>query len=181
MIVLGITGYQVAGKDTIADHLSAKGFVKYTMGDILREEMRELGLTLDRDSMNKYSTEVKTKNGNDYLARKIIRKISGDSTIPGIRSGLEVETFRKELGDKFVLLAVSAPIEKRFEWAQDRNREGDNVSFEKFKEQQEKERSSSSGVHEIDKVIEMADYTIENDGTKEDLYKKVDELILKLG
>lgn len=177
MKVIGISGHQVAGKDTIADYLSTKGFSKYTMSDILREEMRELGLSLDRDSMNKYSTEIKLKNGNDYLAHKIIKKISGNSTIPGIRSGLEVETLRKELGDKFILVAVHALLEKRYEWAKDRNRDGDNVTFEKFVEQQEKERNSSHGVHEIDKVIEMADLQIENNGTKEELYRKVDELI----
>lgn len=179
MKVIGITGHQVAGKDTIADYLNTKGFSKYTMGDILREEMKELGLPQDRDSMNKYSTEIKLKHGNDYLAQQIIKKISGNSTIPGIRSIGEVETLRKELGDNFILLSVDAPIEKRFGWAQERKREGDEISFEKFKEQQEKERNHPSGAHRIDKVMEMADIVIENDGTKEDLYKKVDEIFSK--
>lgn len=178
MKVIGITGHQVAGKDTIADYLSSKGFTKYTMGDILREEMTSLGLPLDRDSMNRYSTEIKLKYGNDYLAHRILKKINGNSTIPGIRSTLEVETLRRELKDNFILLSVHAPIEKRYEWAQDRKREGDQISFEKFKEQQERESNAVSGVHEIDKVIDMADVTIENDGSKEDLYRKVDNLIL---
>ncbi len=177
MIVFGITGHPAAGKDTMADYMITKGFQKYTMGDVLREEMRSLGLPLDRVSMNKYGSERKKVSGNDYLCFEILKRIKGNSVIPGVRSTKEVETFKENLGDSFKMVYIEAPIEKRFEWAQDRNREGDNITFEQFKEQEERERNHESGSHEVDRVINISEIKISNDGTKEELYKKVDELI----
>ena len=178
MIIIGITGNPSAGKDTVADYLVVnKNFKKYGLSDFLREEMTKLGLPLDRENMNKYSIGVKLKHGNDYLCYGVLKKISGDTAVPSVRSTSEVNTFRRELGDKFILLTINAPIEKRYEWAKVRQREGDSISFELFKEQEDRERNNPNGVHEVDKVVEMADVVIENDGTKEDLYKKVDELI----
>ena len=177
MIVIGITGHPVAGKDTIGDYLVTKGFKKYTFGDILREEMKLLNLPVDRSSMSKFSTERKAELGNDYLCYVMLKKISGDTVTPGVRSTEEVRTFRKELGQKFNLFVVEAPIEKRYEWSKERGKEGDNVTFEEFKRIEDQERNGSTGSQEVDKVIEMADFIIQNDGTKEDLYKKVDDLI----
>lgn len=176
MIVLGITGHPASGKDTIADYLVTKGFQKFTFGDLLREEMRVLNLPLDRATMSKYSTERKNKLGNDYLCYVIMKKITGNTVTPGVRSTEEVKTFKKELGEKFKLIAVDAPIEKRYEWSSARQREGDLVSFEEFKRIEDQEKNEASGSHEVDKVIEMSDITIQNDGTIEELYKKVDNL-----
>ncbi len=178
MIVIGITGHPVSGKDTVADYLVTKGFQKFTFSDFLREEMRALNLPLDRATMSKYATEKKGKLGNDYLCYVIMKRITGNTVTPGVRSTEEVKTFRKELGDKFKLITVNAPIEKRYGWSRARQREGDQVSFEEFKRIEDQERNGSTGSQEVDKVIEMADITIQNDGTIEDLYRKVDNLIL---
>jgi dephospho-CoA kinase len=180
MLILGITGQPASGKDTVADYLKEKGFQKFTFGDILREEMTAIGLPLDRESMSKYSSEQKNKLGNDYLCFEILKRVKGNTTTPGVRSVKEVETFKKEIGEKFKLLTVQAPIEKRYEWIKLRQREGDNISYEKFKAQEEKERNDPSGAHEVDKVIELADFSIENNSTKEELFRKVDDLLLKL-
>lgn len=181
MIILGITGQPVAGKDTIADYLTkTRGFKKYTFGDILREEMKTLNLPMDRSSMSKYATEMKSKYGNDYLCYGIFKKIDGNTTTPGVRSTMEVKAFREKYGNNFKLIFVDATIENRFKWAQARQREGDMVTFEQFKLEEERERNGATGSQEVDKVIEMADITIQNNSTLEDLYKKVDDMIQKL-
>ncbi len=179
MIVIGITGHPASGKDTIADYLIEKGFTKYTMGDIIREEMRSLGLSLDRPSMSKFIEKKKREAGLDYICKIILTKLKDKTAVPGIRSTEEVKTFRKELGDKFILIAVQTHIERRHKWAQDRNREGDQITLEQFKAQEDKERDDYASGLEVDRVIELADYMIDNDGTREDLFKKVDELVSK--
>ncbi|HEY0220859.1 MAG TPA: AAA family ATPase [Candidatus Paceibacterota bacterium] len=145
MLILGITGQPAAGKDTIADYLVTKGFEKFSMSDVLREEMADLGLPLDRDTIRVFAERRKADLGNDYLCHKILKKISRNSVIPSIRSTSEVKTFKEKLKNDFKLITVESPIEKRFEWAKERQREGDNITFEKFKEQEEKEKNSSSG------------------------------------
>lgn len=180
MIVIGITGQPASGKDTIADYLTEKGFTKFTMGDIIRAEMRGLGLPLDRPSMSSFIERKKREAGLDYICKIILTKLEDKTTVPGIRSTEEVKTFRKELGENFVLVAVQTHIERRHKWATERNREGDQITLEQFKAQEDKEKDDYASGLEVDRVIEMADHVIDNDGTVEDLYKKVDELISKL-
>lgn len=180
MVVIGITGQPASGKDTIADYLVEKGFKKFTMSDLVREEMRPLGLPLDRPTMRDYISNKKREAGLDYICKIILSKISGNTTVPGIRSTEEIKTFRKELGDKFVLIAVDTHINRRHSWANARGRDGDQISFEDFKAQEDRERNNYEAGQEVDRVIEMADYKIDNDGSVEDLYKKVDELVSKL-
>ncbi|MFZ2523314.1 MAG: AAA family ATPase [Minisyncoccia bacterium] len=180
MIVLGITGQPASGKDTIADYLIDRGFTKYTMGDIIRAEMRAIGLPLDRPSMSKFIEKKKREAGLDYICKIILTKLEDKTVVPGIRSTEEVKTFRKELGGQFTLIAVQTHIERRHKWATERNREGDQITLEQFKAQEDRERDNYVAGQEVDRVVEMADYVIDNDGTREDLYKKVDELIRKL-
>lgn len=178
MIILGITGQPGSGKDEIASYLVTKGFKNHTMSEIIRNEMRPLGLSLDRPSLQKYITEKRKLYGNDYLCKIILKEINGNTTVSGFRNRDEVATFQKELGDKFILLAVKVSIEQRYLRSINRNREGEAKTFEEFKTQEGSERNNSSGL-EVDNVIEIADIHIENEGTKEDLHRKIDELFSK--
>lgn len=180
MIILGITGLPASGKDTIGDYLAQKGFSKFNMSDVIREEMRSLYLPVDRTSMQNYMQEKRKAFGNDYLCDAIVKKVTDKTIISGIRNRDEINAFKKSLGNNFLIVAVNSPIERRYESIKQRNREGDNITFEQFKLEEEKESYNSSGGLEIKKVMEMADFSINNDGTKDDLYKKVDELISKL-
>ncbi len=89
---------------------------------------------------------------------------------------------KEKFPNEFKLIAVDAPIETRYTWGKERGRIGDEVSFEQFvKTEEEREKSSKFGKLNTDKVIEMADFILTNDGTKEDLYKKIDGIFLLLG
>jgi dephospho-CoA kinase len=61
-----------------------------------------------------------------------------------------------------------------------RNRIGENISFEKFKELEEIENSHDEEKQQLNKCLEMADKIIENNGIVEELYKKIDEILSKL-
>ena len=59
----------------------------------------------------------------------------------------------------------------------------DTVSKEKFIEQQVREEAGSDDPNKsnIFKTIAAADYKIENNGTVEELYAQVDNILLELG
>ncbi len=180
-MIIGITGQPASGKDTVAEYLVSKGFVNISTGNIIREQMREDGLPTDRETMNKFVKAKRAELGNHYPGEEALKKLKERSILSGFRNTTEVTYFRGKLGNQFVLVAVEAPIEKRYEWAsKGRGREGDNITFEEFKRQEDQERPASSGSHEVDAVIEMADHLIVNDGTKEDLLRKVDGLLEQL-
>lgn len=176
-IIIGVTGHPASGKDVVADYLASKGFLKISGGDILREEMAKLGLPIDRSSIHDFVVEKRKERGNGYLSEETIKRVTGDTVISGVRNTDEVRILKEAFGKNFKLIAVETPIEIRFERAKERGRIGDDVSFDKFKEEEEKEKAQESGSHEVDLVIKKADIIIQNDGSIEELFKKIDDFI----
>jgi dephospho-CoA kinase len=176
-MIIGVTGYSASGKDTVVDYLVSKGFTKVSGGDILREEMIKLGLPTDRTSIHTYVEEKRRLYGNAYVAEKTIEKVNEDTAISGVRNIEEVKKYREVFGSEFRLIAIDSPIEVRYERAKERGRLGDEVSFEKFKEEQDYERTTDTGSFSIELVIKDSDIQIVNDGSLDDLYRKVDNFI----
>ena len=179
--IIGITGNPASGKDTVGDYLVSKGYTKITMSDILREEMTKLGIPTDRSSIHNYVTEMREKYGNGYLCQETIKRIKGNTVLSGLRNLEELKIFKERLGESFKLISVESPIETRYVRAKERGRIGDNISFERFKIEEEEEKNSHSGKFGVDLLIKQADFKIMNDGTISELFKKVDSILLALG
>lgn len=175
MKIIGLTGHQSSGKDTAAEVLAERGFLHISTSDLIRVEMRELGIPTDRDHIREFATKKRSERGAGYLAELASLKATEKTVISGLRNAEEVEILRKKFGADFCLVVIDAPLETRYKWALARNRETDHITFEQFAEQQQKERASAS--QQVDIIIAMADKTIVNDGTLEDLKKKVMELV----
>lgn len=179
MKIIGIVGQPGAGKDMVSNYLVTKGFEHISMGDFIRKEMRELGLSTERMNINLYISDKRSKVGKEYPAPVIADSIVGDTVVSGFRNTAEINLFKDRFGSNFTLVAVEAPIEKRYEWAKGRGRVGDSIPLKQFKAEDEKERTGSESFHEVDLVVKMADHFLLNDGTKEDLFLKIDN-VLKL-
>ncbi|MEK7154454.1 MAG: AAA family ATPase [Patescibacteria group bacterium] len=183
-MIIGITGSYGSGKDAIAEYLQKKGFSRYSCSDIIREECAKRGLETTRDNLIGAGNELREKFGNDYLAREILKKIkdgkSENSVVVSIRHPGEVEILKSD--PSFKMISVDAPLEMRYARTQDRNqnRPEDNDSLEKFKENEEKEKTGTGSGQQLNLVAKMADDIIINDGSFEDLHKKIEE-ILKMG
>ncbi len=177
MKIISVVGQPASGKDTVADYIKTKGFAEYSSADFIRNDMGKVGIETTRKNMQEFSSEMRKKLGNGYPYFDIVKTISGDTVISGARNTSEIKVMRDKFGDELKVIAVEAPIETRYKWAKERKRIGDNISFEEFKKEEDKEKDNSSGTHEVDKVVEMADIKILNEGTLEDLYKKVDEVL----
>jgi dephospho-CoA kinase len=177
MKIIGLCGQPASGKDTVADFFVARGFAHISLGDTLREEMRKQGLPVDRARMSVFAAEAKSSRGMAYLAKLAAGKVSANAIISGIRGTAEVEFFRRRFGPDFMLLVVDAPLETRYARARQRNRPGDNISFEEFRRIEDHERAAVSGAQEVDKVIALADLTIDNGGSKEALMARLEHLM----
>ncbi len=175
--IIGVTGHPASGKDTVADYFVLKGFVNVSGGDLLREKMKKLGLPVDRASVYTFVTEMRAKYGNNYPYEKdIMDSLKGNVVVSGFRNTEELKVFKEKFGDEFTLIAVEALPEVRYMRAKGRDRVGDNISLEAFKEQEEREKNNNSGTHEVDKLISLADIKIENNGTKDELLDKLDKI-----
>ena len=177
---LAFVGQPAVGKDALAIHIEKKfNLTHVSSGDIIRDYVRKNNLgELDRKNLQIIGNKLRTERGGDVLVRMALEQNPDNVVISGLRAIDEVETF-KRLGG--TIIVVTAPIEKRFEWAKARGRIDDNTSFEDFKkiEDDEKVNIDRNGQN-VDKVIAMADIEIVNNGSLEDLFRISEETIRNL-
>lgn len=181
-MIIGVAGTNASGKDTVANYLKTKGYANYSLSDIVREECDKRGLPKDRDTLSELANELRRNFGNSVLAGRAMEKIKKDGiayaasiVITSIRSPEEAATL-KRLPD-FKLIAVDAPIELRYQRTRERGREGDFISFENFKRQEGLEMTGGAEKQNIRAVMQLADETITNDGTTDELHKKIDGIL----
>ena len=174
-VFIGLTGTNCAGKGEIAFYLKSRGYASLSLSDILREELAARGLEAGRDNLIRTGNELRAAYGPDVLARRIMDKVRGPSVIDSIRSPREVEFFKQQTG--FVLVAVDAPIEVRFARARARGRDESASTLDEFRRKEEIEMTGSETSQQLALSMAMADWTIVNDGTIEELRRKVEELL----
>ena len=183
MIIIGITGTLGAGKGTIVDYLvEQKGFAHFSVRNFLLEKIRELGMPENRDSMFNLANEMRAEHGPSYVTDQLFNeaeKRGKNSIIESIRTTGEIASLRNK--GTFYLFAVDADPFVRYERIQLRKSETDSVSFETFKQNEQRESvSSDPGVQNLEACIEVADFVFQNNGTIEELYHQVDSVLKKL-
>jgi len=179
MIIIGITGTNASGKDTAADFFKQQGFEAFSLSDILREEAKKRGLEVSRENLIALGKELREKFGLGYLAEETLKKIKANSIVTSIRHPQEVATLKKS--PHFSLIAVDAPIELRYKRVQKRDRgEKEGETLAEFKKLEAKEFASEGAGQQLGKCMAMAEYQIENDGTKEAFYQKLASLFNKI-
>ena len=134
---------------------------------------------MSRNQMRLMANEFRAKYGSGFLvtrASALMHEEGVDcAVIESIRSLGEAEEIKKLNG---ILLAVDADLELRFERVQARRSESDQVDFETFVKQEELEKNDPdpNGMQKA-AVMEMADYTITNNGTVGELYQQVEKFL----
>lgn len=182
-IVVCVIGQPGSGKDTLANYLEKiKGFSYISTGNIIREEMKARNIPIDRESMRVFSQDMRKKVGNSYpanIAAMAANRIARDIVISGPRNVAEVEVFKNKFGKNFLLVAVNAPIEIRYERVKNgRGRAGDNITFAQFKAQEDAELNS--GTHELSKLLAITDRSVDNSGDEKDMFAQMDDILRKL-
>lgn len=181
-MIIGVIGTLGAGKGTVASYIAEKkGYKHISMSMIIRYEAKKLGYGMDRTSLQKVGNIFsKRKKG---LSEKVLERIAKynvrNAVVEGIRIVPDIKRLKK--AGKFALIAVDAPIKLRYDRVQKRNNVQDRgVSFEDFKREDEKELRGDWPGQQTGKCLKLADYRIINNGTKKELYKKVDKILKEI-
>ena|SRR3989338_87850 len=183
-MIIGLTGRNAAGKGEVAIYLKEKHFIYYSLSDAIREEATKRKLEHSRNNLIKLGNELRKDKGPDYLAKQINKKIkqqlskSQNFVIDSIRSPFEAKELMKNNG--FVLVGIDAPIKLRFKRLRERNRVGDAKTLEDFKKQEQRENLKSDTNQQLDATFGLAKKVVVNDGTLEELHKKMDRLLMEL-
>lgn len=181
-ILVGIVGHALSGKDSASLRLASHhDFTFISTGDFLRSYVTEHNLGgLDRENVSRVSTELRKQFGPTFPVPQILKDYHSTPrlVLGGLRTIAEVEYMKKEGAH---IIAITCPLEVRYARAQKRMRLGDEVSFEDFKRIEQKEsKSSDPHEHNIEAVMGMADYVIDNNCSLEEFYQKIDEVVVTM-
>lgn len=180
MIIIGITGTLGAGKGTVVEYLKQQfGFMHLSVRDFLVDLIEKRGLTVNRDSMVTVANELRKKNGPSFIVDElfsIAKKRNARCVIESIRTPGEVYSLKGK--GVFFLLAIDADPEIRYQRIKIRNSVTDKVDFMEFV-QNEKREYETNDPHKqnLKKCISLADFAVINNGSKEELLKKIDRIL----
>jgi dephospho-CoA kinase len=180
MIIIGITGTLGAGKGTIVEYLTEKkSFLHFSVRALLLEEIKRQGLPENRDSMFNVANNLRARHGSSYITDQLYikaAKTGKNCVIESIRTPGEISSLRSK--GNFTLFAVDASPEIRYQRIKLRQSETDQISFQTFLENEEREMNTSDpNKQNLRKCIEEADFILKNDGTKEELIQQLEEIL----
>jgi dephospho-CoA kinase len=157
-------------------------------GQITLDKIKEMGLKINEENERKIREDLRRQYGMGAFAHLNIPKIDkllkkGNVVIDGLYSWTEYKILKEKYGDSLFVLAVYAPPRVRYKRLANRhNIEGD--SEKRFRPLSEKEARARdfSEIENLEKggPIAMADFTILNIGTIEELKNKVKEVLSSL-
>lgn len=180
-MLLGLTGSFGAGKGAAVEYLvEQKGFVHYSARAFIVSELKKRGSEINRDTMIALGNEFREKYGPGYIIESLAKEAveSGkDAVIESLRATGEVESI-KALGG--VVLGIDASPKVRYARAIARASETDNVSFEKWKEQEKQENNTEDPTKQnIFGALQLSDIIIFNDESFRELHIQIDEALKK--
>ncbi|MGZ7124221.1 MAG: AAA family ATPase [Halobacteriota archaeon] len=179
LLVIGFVGFPGSGKSEAAAIAQTEGFFPVAMGDAVRSHMQRSCIQLSEKNVGTIANKLRADHGMDVIAKMCIPEvrslISQKVVIDGIRGIAEVNAFKKEFKGDFKLIAITAGPEVRFERVKGRSRPDDARSLRHFEEKDERELAWG-----LEEALEAAEYSIENEGSLEELNSKVSSLLERL-
>ncbi len=188
-MIIGVVGKIAAGKTTVAKFFEERGFCRVSCSDPLIDLLThnvsdyswipELPERAEptRDKLIEFGKYLKDKYGGDILIRLAVDKKRNckNIVIDGVRSREEIEAV-KRLGGKVIY--VEARPEIRFERLMRRKASKDRTikSFEDFRAMDDAEEK----LYHTSELKGLADYIIVNEGTLEELRRKVEGIITEV-
>ena len=190
MIIIGITGTIGAGKGEVVAYLKSNGFTHFSARDFLTEEVVRRGLVINRDTTTNVANDLRTTHSPSYIieqlyARALAHAEAGQENnviLESIRTPGEVDFLRENSkkvgGARFYLIAIDADPKMRYERISKRKSAMDNVSFEKFIQDEKREMASTNpNEGNIAECVRRADFTIKNEGSVTELYTQIDAFL----
>jgi len=177
-MIIGLTGKNGSGKTEVSEYLKRRGFEYHSLSDAIREEIRRRGLRITREVLIDVGNELREKHGPGVLAERVLPSLQRDQNyvIDSIRNPQEVDVLRRR--SDFTLIALEAEQSTRFERSRIRGRENAAETPQQFAEEEARELNSDNPAsQQLNATHEKADVVVTNDGTLEELHRRLDALL----
>jgi dephospho-CoA kinase len=176
-VILAVVGLAGAGKTEITEYLIKKtGWPKVYFGQAVIDEVGRRGLPLNETNERLVREEFRAKDGMAAMAVVNMPKVKGlyagsSVIIESLYSWEEYLKVKEEFGESFKVLAIYTSYLTRVKRMA--NRPTRPLSAEDL---QKRDYSQIENLHQAGPIA-RADWTIVNEGSMEELFGKIDEVI----
>ena len=178
-MIIGLTGRIASGKGVVSDFFKEKGFEYLSLSQEVREEAKKRGILIERKNLQDLGNLMRKEESSGALAKRIIKKINKNKNyiIDGIRNTGEIQELKKQFKDDFYLISLDADLKMRWRNTQNRGKESDPKTYEEFlkADKRDFEENLENG-QQVKKCMELADYSLLNNSTIEELNKKIEKI-----
>lgn len=185
MKIIGMSGTNGSGKDTLGEILAEKhGYLFISVSDLLRIECRKRDLEVSRENLRTISAEWRREYGLGVLVDKAVEFAEHQGRPGVVASPMRNVGEAQHLQDiGGTLIWVDADPQLRYGRIQqgNRGRAGeDDKTYEQFQAEEAAEMHPSDpndpSVLNMAGVKALADFTLINEGSLEDLHQQVEAL-----
>jgi dephospho-CoA kinase len=180
--VIGIIGEQAGGKGAAADIIRKHyGGLRLTVSSMLRRTLESLHLEPTRENLIDIALVLKKVFGDPVLMEAMVKEVELTDAdlviVDGFRMPGDPDPFRREYGDSFKLIYVTADQKLRYERSVNRGEKAgeDEATFEDFKANEAK--ATEAKIAEVGKT---ADFKIENNAGVEELEEAIIKVLSKI-
>jgi dCTP deaminase len=184
-MIVGVVSTIGAGRSTAIAHLrDHHGFRVFSLADAIRQEAVQRGRGTDRTVLQELGSSLRETRGDGYLASRLRSSHEWQTSrdpyvvVDSFKHTSEVNEFSRQR--HFHLLAIDAPVNIRWQRVSQLRRSGYPSTFEEFQTFDEADRGvnyTQPHAQQVSRVIGEAKTTIINDGTLEDFYMKLDQMV----
>jgi dephospho-CoA kinase len=174
--VVAIVGMAGAGKSEVARVLEKHGFKKVRFGDITDEEIKKRGLEANEENERYIREQLREKHGMAAYAKLNLPRIdsslkSSDVVVDGLYSWEEYTLLKEHYWERLSVLAVWASPATRHARLAHRAERPLTLEEAASRDKSEIENSNKGG------PIAMADFTIVNEASLEELKRETKQVL----
>jgi dephospho-CoA kinase len=179
MKVVALVGMAGSGKSEVARMFQEKGFIPVRFGDVTDGEVQKRGLELNEANERRVRELLREERGMAAYAELNLSRIDAarqkaDVVVDGLYSWEEYIFLKGYYGDDFAVVAVWASPKTRYARLGGRESRGLTVEEAASRDRAEIENLNKGG------PIALADYTVTNEGSLNDLREQVERTLAQL-
>ena len=179
MKVIAVVGMTGSGKSEVARMFNENGFAMVRFGDVTDEELKKQGLPLTEENERPVREAFRKKHGMAAYAILNLPRIdaalkTSSTVVDGLYSWEEYTHLKEYYGDSLVIVAVYSSPKMRYTRLGSRKIRPLTLEEAESRDHAEIENMNKGG------PIVMADYTVINEYSFDDLKQQVEEIIRRL-
>lgn len=177
-IILGLIGERFAGKDVVAEYIkNHHGADHFRFSHILDDILGLLNLEISRRNEIDLGLGLRQIFGGQVLGPAIAKKVKDSEKMLVVVNGIRMDEVGiiKSMGAKTVY--ITAPEEVRFERYKNRREKTDDAVMDFAHFQIQGKEATEIGIPILGA---KTDYKIENVGSLEELYKKIETILQEI-